>query len=167
MMRIKLDEVTNRWGVKVTAVEIREIEPPPAIQDAMTRQMSAERTRRAQITESEGTRDAQINVAQGLKQAAILEADGERQAQVLRADGHREAQVLEARGYAEALERINGAAATVHGNTMGLQYLDMMRTLGESASTKWVIPMELTNAARSIADRLGMGGGGGTSGNGE
>ena len=166
-MQIKLDEVTNRWGVKVTAVEIREIEPPPAIQEAMTRQMSAERTRRAQITESEGTRDAQINVAQGLKQAAILEADGERQAQVLRADGHREAQVLEARGYAEALERINGAAATVHGNTMGLQYLDMMRTLGESASTKWVIPMELTNAARSIADRLGMGSGGGNSGNGE
>ena len=165
MMRIKLDEVTNRWGVKVTAVEIREIEPPPAIQEAMTRQMSAERTRRAQITESEGTRDAQINVAEGLKQAAILEADGERQAQVLRADGHREAQVLEARGYAEALERINGAAAGVHGNTMGLQYLDMMRTLGESASTKWVIPMELTNAARSIAERLGMGSGAANAGN--
>ena len=80
LMQVKLDEVTNRWGVKVTAVEIREIEPPPAISEAMTRQMSAERTRRAQITESEGTRDAQINVAEGEKQAAILEAEGEREA---------------------------------------------------------------------------------------
>ena len=155
-MQVKLDEVTNRWGVKVTAVEIREIEPPPAIQEAMTRQMSAERTRRAQITESEGTRDAQINVSEGQKRAAILEAEGEREAQVLRADGHREAQALEARGYAQALETINAAAATAHGNTMGLQYLEMMKTLGDGASTKWVIPMELTNAARAIADRLGV-----------
>ena len=157
-MQVKLDEVTNRWGVKVTAVEIREIEPPPAIQEAMTRQMSAERTRRAQITESEGTRDAQINVSEGQKRAAILEAEGEREAQVLRADGHREAQALEARGYAQALETINAAAATAHGNTMGLQYLEMMKTLGDGASTKWVIPMELTNAARAIADRLGVSG---------
>ena len=155
-MQVKLDEVTNRWGVKVTAVEIREIEPPPAIQEAMTRQMSAERSRRAQITESEGTRDAQINVSEGQKRAAILEAEGEREAQVLRADGHREAQALEARGYAQALETINAAAATAHGNTMGLQYLEMMKTLGDGASTKWVIPMELTNAARAIADRLGV-----------
>ncbi len=158
-MQVKLDQVTNRWGVKVTAVEIREIEPPPAIQEAMTRQMSAERTRRAQITESEGTRDAQINVAEGEKRAAILEAEGQREAQILRADGHREAQVLEARGYAQALETINESASAAHGNTMGLQYLDMMRTLGDSASTKWVIPMELTNAARSIAERLGVSGG--------
>lgn len=155
-MQVKLDEVTNRWGVKVTAVEIREIEPPPAIQEAMTREMSAERTRRAQITESEGTRQAAINVAEGDKQAAILEAEGEKEAQILRADGHREAQVLEAQGYAEALRSINDAAQSAHGNTMGLQYLEMMRTLGNSSSTKWVIPMELTNAARSIAERLGV-----------
>ena len=79
-MQVKLDQVTNRWGVKVTAVEIREIEPPPTIAEAMTRQMSAERTRRAQITESEGSRDAQINIAEGERRAAILEAEGEKQA---------------------------------------------------------------------------------------
>ena len=96
-MQVKLDEVTNRWGVKVTAVEIREIEPPPAIAEAMTRQMSAERTRRAQITESEGTRDAQINVAEGERQAAILAAEGDKQAQILQAEGHREAQISKRR----------------------------------------------------------------------
>ena len=155
-MQVKLDEVTNRWGVKVTAVEIREIEPPPAIAEAMTRQMSAERTRRAQITESEGSRDAQINVAEGERQAAILEAEGEKQSQILRAQGHREAQILEAEGYANALNAINDAAQAAHGNTMGLQYLETLRNLANSDSTKWIIPMELTNAARSIAERLGV-----------
>ena len=156
-MQVKLDDVTNRWGVKVTAVEIREIEPPPAIAEAMTRQMSAERTRRAQITESEGSRDAQINVAEGERQAAILEAEGEKQAQILRAEGHREAQILEAQGYADALNSINTAAQVAHGNTMGLQYLETLRNLANSDSTKWIIPMELTNAARTIAERLGVG----------
>ncbi len=158
-MQVKLDEVTNRWGVKVTAVEIREIEPPPTIAEAMTRQMSAERTRRAQITESEGTRDAQINVAEGERQAAILAAEGDKQSQILQAEGHKEAQVLEAEGYADALIRINEAAQAAHGNTMGLQYLEALRTLANSESTKWIVPMELTNAARSIAERLGVTGG--------
>ncbi len=156
-MQIKLDQVTNRWGVKVTAVEIREIEPPPAIAEAMTRQMSAERTRRAQITESEGTRDAQINVAEGARQSAILEAEGQRQSQILRASGRKEAQLLDAEGYASALGAINEVAQDAHGNTMGLQYLETLRTLATSESTKWIVPMELTNAARSIAERLGVG----------
>ena len=158
-MQVKLDSVTNRWGVKVTAVEIREIEPPPAIAEAMTRQMSAERTRRAAILESEGTRDADINVADGRRQAAVLEAQGEREAQIARAEGSRQAQILEAEGLAQALSTINDAASQVSGNTMGLQYLEMMRTMADSASAKWIIPMELTNAARSIAERLGVSGG--------
>ena len=158
-MQVKLDTVTNRWGVKVTAVEIREIEPPPAIAEAMTRQMSAERTRRAAILESEGTRDADINVADGRRQAAVLEAQGEREAQIARAEGSRQAQILEAEGLAQALSTINDAASQVGGNTMGLQYLEMMRAMADSASAKWIIPMELTNAARSIAERLGVSGG--------
>ena len=155
-MQIKLDQVTSRWGVKVTAVEIREIEPPPAIAEAMTRQMSAERTRRAQITESEGTRDAQINVAEGARQSAILEAEGQRQSQILRASGRKESQLLDAEGYASALGAINEVAQDAHGNTMGLQYLDALRTLATSDSTKWIVPMELTNAARAIVERLGV-----------
>ena len=166
-MQVKLDEVTNRWGVKVTAVEIREIEPPPAIQEAMTRQMSAERTRRAQITESEGTRDAAINVAEGEKQAVILRAEGDRQSEILRAEGQRQAQILEAEGFAMALQTINEVAQTADANTMGLQYLETMSKLGDGESTKWIIPMELASVARSIGERLGGldggGGGGGTS----
>ena len=99
VLRSKLDEVTHRWGVKITNVEIREIVPPRDIQEAMNRQMSAERNRRANITESEGTRQATINVAEGDKQSAILRAEGERQAQVLRAEG-----------FSNALKTIFGAA---------------------------------------------------------
>lgn len=166
-MQVKLDAETARWGVKVTAVEIREISPPPAIQEAMTRQMSAERTRRAQITESEGIRDAAVNVAEGERQATILTAKGERQATILEAEGRRQAQILEAEGFAQALSQIEAAAGAVGANTMGLRYLDMMRGLGDSPSTKWIIPMELTNVARTLAERLGAlvsGNGGGDGG---
>ena len=154
-MQVKLDEVTNRWGVKVLAVEIREIEPPPAIQEAMTRQMSAERTRRAQITESEGVRDAQINVAEGDKQSQILRADGDRESAILRARGQRESQILEAEGFALAMEAINAVAATASTNTLGLQYLETLRSIGESPSTKWIVPMELSSVAKSMGERLG------------
>ena len=102
VLRVKLDEVTERWGGKVTTVEIREITPPRDVQDAMNRQLSAERTRRAVITESEGSRQAAINVAEGQKQAEILKAEGERQAAILRAEG-----------FSQALTRIYGAAAGI------------------------------------------------------
>src|SRR5213592_4863961 len=87
ILRVKLDEVTERWGVKVTNVEIREIIPPPTVLEAMTRQMSAERTRRAVVLEAEGSKQAAITVAEGNKQSAILNAEGERQAAILRAEG--------------------------------------------------------------------------------
>ena len=154
-MQLKLDEVTNRWGIKVTAVEIREIEPPPSIQEAMTRQMSAERSRRAQITESEGVRDAAINVAEGDKQSQILRADGDRESAILRARGERESQILEAEGFAAAMDKINEVASRASTNTLGLQYLETMRSLGESPSTKWIVPMELANVAKSMGERLG------------
>jgi regulator of protease activity HflC (stomatin/prohibitin superfamily) len=88
LLRAKLDEITERWGVKVTNVEIREVLPPPVVQEAMTRQMSAERTRRAVVTEAEGERQASVTVAEGHKQAAILTAEGERQAAILKAEGY-------------------------------------------------------------------------------
>jgi regulator of protease activity HflC (stomatin/prohibitin superfamily) len=136
-LRTKLDEVTNRWGIKVTAVEIREIIPPPVIQEAMTRQMSAERTRRAQVTEATGTREASITIAEGNKQASILEAEGKRQSIL-----------LEAEGYALALQSINNVATGVDANTMSLQYLEALRALGASPATKLVIPTEFTNLLR-------------------
>jgi regulator of protease activity HflC (stomatin/prohibitin superfamily) len=129
VLRTKLDDVTERWGVKVTSVEIREILPPPPVQEAMTRQMSAERTRRAVVTESEGNR-----------QAAILNAEGDRRAAVLRAEG-----------YATALTNINTAAATVDVKTMGLQYLDALKEIGSYPSTKFIFPMELTGLLGNIS----------------
>src|SRR5207244_10587465 len=87
VLRLKLDEVTERWGVKVTTVEIREIVPPREVQDAMNRQMSAERNRRAVVTEADGKREAAIAVATGDKQAAILGSEGARQSATLRAEG--------------------------------------------------------------------------------
>jgi|SoimicmetaTmtLAB_FD_contig_51_2405293_length_1569_multi_2_in_0_out_0_2 regulator of protease activity HflC (stomatin/prohibitin superfamily) len=143
VLRAKLDEVTERWGVKVTNVEIREIVPPPTVQEAMTRQMSAERTRRAVVTEAEGSKQAAITVSEGNKEAAILNAEGEKQAAILRAEGQRQAAILQAEGFSLALSKINEAAAQVGGNTMRLQYLDALKALGVSPSSKVVVPMEL------------------------
>ena len=99
MLRTRLDEVTERWGVKVTNVEIREIIPPREVQDAMNRQMSAERIRRAVVTESTGTREAAINVADGEKQSNILRAEGQKQSNILVAEGERQSQILRAEGF--------------------------------------------------------------------
>jgi regulator of protease activity HflC (stomatin/prohibitin superfamily) len=140
ILRVKLDEVTERWGVKVTNVEIREIIPPPAIQDAMTRQMSAERNRRAVVTEAEGTKQAAITVAEGNKASAILNAEGDRQAAILRAEG-----------FALALTKIYESASGVDAKTMSLQYLEALKQIGQSASTKFVIPMEFTQLLSGLS----------------
>jgi regulator of protease activity HflC (stomatin/prohibitin superfamily) len=142
LLRAKLDEVTERWGVKVTNVEIREIIPPRDVQDAMNRQLTAERVRRAVVTESTGTREAAVNVAEGEKQAAILRAEGERQAQLLRAEG-----------YSLALERIFAVAQTVDSNTMTLQYFETLKRMAEGASTKWIFPMEFTRLLETFSER--------------
>jgi regulator of protease activity HflC (stomatin/prohibitin superfamily) len=144
MLRTRLDEVTERWGVKVTNVEIREIIPPREVQEAMNRQMSAERIRRAVVTESTGTREAAINVAEGEKQANILRAEGEKQGNILRAEGEKQALALRAEGFATALDRINSAAMTADQRTMTLQYFDTLKQLGSSPSTKYIFPMEFT-----------------------
>jgi regulator of protease activity HflC (stomatin/prohibitin superfamily) len=139
-LRAKLDEVTERWGVKVTNVEIREITPPPMVQEAMTRQMSAERTRRAVVTEAEGNKQAAITVAEGSKQAAILNAEGDRQAAILRAEG-----------FSLALAKIFDVAQTVDANTMSLQYLDALKQIGASPSTKFVVPLELSSLLSGLS----------------
>jgi regulator of protease activity HflC (stomatin/prohibitin superfamily) len=150
MLRTRLDEVTERWGVKVTNVEIREIIPPRDVQDAMNRQMSAERIRRAVVTESTGTREAAINVAQGEKQASILRAEGSKQAAILEAEGQQQAQEFKAQGFARALEAIFGAAQNVDQKTMTLQYFDTLKSIGASPSTKYIFPLEFTSMLESF-----------------
>jgi len=156
ILRAKLDEITERWGVKVTNVEIREIIPPPAVQEAMTRQMSAERSRRAVVTEADGTKEAAVTVAEGNKQANILQAEGERQAAILRAEG-----------FALALKTVFEAAKGVDAKTMGLQYLEALKVLGSSPSTKFVLPLEFTGLLKGIggfADQAFSGDGNASSG---
>jgi regulator of protease activity HflC (stomatin/prohibitin superfamily) len=151
MLRSRLDEVTERWGVKVTNVEIREIVPPREILDAMNRQMSAERLRRAVVTESTGTREAAVNVADGEKQAAILEAEGEKQSAILRAEGARLSQELRAEGFAAALNKIFEVAQTVDQKTMTLQYFETLKEMGTSPSTKYIFPMEFSQFIERFA----------------
>jgi regulator of protease activity HflC (stomatin/prohibitin superfamily) len=144
ILQVKLDEVTERWGVKVTNVEVREIIPPPTVQEAMTRQMSAERTRRAVVTEADGSKQAAITVAEGQKQAAILSAEGDRQAAILRAEG-----------FSLALSKIFEVARGVDANTMSLQYLETLKQIGSSPSTKFVVPMELANLLSGVTGLTG------------
>ena len=140
-LRGKLDEVTNRWGIKVTAVEIREITPPREILEAMSRQMSAERTRRATVIEADGQRDAAVRVAEGRRQATILEAEGARQAEILRAEG-----------YATALSTISETARELDPKTMTLQYLEALERLGASPGSKLLLPVELTTFLKPLLE---------------
>ena len=138
-LRTKLDDVTERWGVKVSNVEVREIKPPPAVLEAMTRQMGAERQRRAVVLEADGQKQASITVAEGQKQSTILQAEGDRQAAELRAQG-----------FAAALRRILEVAGDVDATTMTLQYLETLKQIGTSPSTKFVIPAELTTLLSGV-----------------
>jgi regulator of protease activity HflC (stomatin/prohibitin superfamily) len=140
VLRTKLDEVTQRWGVKVTTVEIRELTPPRDVQEAMNRQLTAERTRRASVTEAEGKRASAILVAEGDKQSNILQAEGQRQSQILRAEG-----------FALALDKINEMAGHADPRTITLQYLEALKALGASPSTKWIIPTEFAALAAPLA----------------
>ena len=144
LIRTRLDTETERWGIKVTNVEIREVDPPADVQDAMNQQMNSERERRAAVLQADGIKEAAITVAEGEKQAAILKAEGGRQAEILNAEGDQQATVLRAQGYAEALSAIHGVAQGVDANTMTLQYVDALKELGSGDSTKFVLPLELT-----------------------
>ena len=155
MLRTRLDEVTERWGVKVTNVEIREIIPPREVQEAMNRQLTAERTRRAVVTESEGTREAAVNVATGEKQAAILRAEGDKQSAILKAEGELQAQQLKAEGYAGALAKIDAVANKLDQHTVTLQYFDTLKTMSANPATKYIFPMEFTSMLSNFVKGVG------------
>ena len=153
-LRVKLDDTTGRWGIKVSAVEIKEIEPAPQIQEAMNRQMSAERIRRADVTEAEGKRQASITIAEGDKQADILRAEGARQSEILIAEGDQQAAVLRAEGFSNALEQIYQVAREVDVNTLSLQYFETLKEMGKGDSTKFIFPMEFTKLLAPFARLL-------------
>jgi regulator of protease activity HflC (stomatin/prohibitin superfamily) len=139
LLRTRLDEVTERWGIKVTNVEIREIRPPKDVQEAMVKQMTAERNRRAMVTEADGKRESTVLVAEGDKNATVLRAEGDKQSAILRAEG-----------YAQALNLVFGAAKGIDAKTMALQYLDALKAIGASPSTKYIFPMEFTSMVSQL-----------------
>jgi regulator of protease activity HflC (stomatin/prohibitin superfamily) len=142
-----LDETTGRWGIKVTRVEIKAIEPPPSIRDSMEKQMRAERDRRAAILNAEGVKQSQILTAQGEQQAAVLRAEGERQAAVLRADGQ-----------AKAIRTVFDAIHTANPDpkVLAYQYLQALPQIAAGPSNKvWIVPTELTRALEGIGGALG------------
>ncbi|GAA1653814.1 SPFH domain-containing protein [Saccharothrix algeriensis] len=142
-----LDENTGRWGVKVTRVEIKAIEPPPSIRDSMEKQMRAERDRRAAILNAEGHKQSQILTAEGEKQAAVLRADGERQARILQAEGQ-----------AKAIKLVVDAihVSSPDNKVMAWQYLQALPQIAAGASNKlWIVPVELTKALDGIAATFG------------
>jgi regulator of protease activity HflC (stomatin/prohibitin superfamily) len=142
-----LDETTGRWGIKVTRVEIKAIEPPPSIRDSMEKQMRAERERRATILNAEGH-----------KQAAILTAEGEKQSQVLRADGDRQARILQAEGQAKAIRTVFDAIhqANPSQKVLAYQYLQSLPQIANGTANKvWILPTELTKALEGLGGALG------------
>ena len=151
-LQVRMDEVTSRWGIKVSQVEINEIDPPPGVKAAMEREKSAAAIKTAEITESEGARQAQINRAEGEKQAAILQAEGQRQAEILEAEGDQQAAILRAEGFSDALDKIFSVAKNIDANTLSLQYFDTLKQLGSSPATKFIFPMEFTGLLKPFTD---------------
>ena len=163
-LRGVLDEATGTWGIRVTRVELKSIEPPPRVLAAMEQQITAERTKRATILSAEAEREAQIKRAEGAKQAAVLaasaqqeaqvlQARGEKDAQILRAEGARQSQILRAQGEAEAIaavfSAINAGGATPA--LLSYKYLEMLPKIADGQASKvWVLPSDLTGALDAI-----------------
>lgn len=156
-LQMRMDEVTGRWGVKVSQVEINEIDPPPGVKTAMEKEKSAAAIKTAEITESEGARQAAINRAEGEKQSAILTAEGSRQAEILTAEGDQQAAILRAEGFSAALSRINSVAESLDNRTMSLQYFETLKQLGLGSATKFIFPMEFTSMLQSFVGSVQQG----------
>jgi len=157
-LRVVLDEATGKWGIKVNRVELRSIEPPPTIRDAMEKGARAERDKRAQVLLAEGQRQSQILSAGGDRESAILRAQGDREAQVLRAQADRQAQMLRAEGEAQAITTVFNAihAGQPDQSLLAYQYLQMLPAIARGDANKvWIIPSEVTKALEGLGGAVG------------
>ncbi len=144
-IRAVLDEATDAWGMKVTRVEVKNIIPPQDIQNAMEKQMRAEREKREKILTAEGNKTAAITEAEGIKESTILRAEAEKQEKILRAQGEAEAILQVQTAYAEALEKLNAASPT--DGVLQLKGYEALETIGSSDSSKLIIPSDMGNIA--------------------
>lgn len=157
-LRVTLDEATTKWGIRVGRVELKSIEPPATVAQAMELQMRAEREKRAAILNAEGLKQSQILTAEGAKQSAILNAQGHREATILSADGDRQGRALEAQGEATAIDLVAKAVreSGVDERTLAWTYLQQLPLVANgSASKVWIVPAELTDAMRLAAAGFG------------
>ena len=165
-MRSILDEATDPWGIKVTRVELKNIIPPKEIQDAMEKQMKAERERRESILRAEGERNSLILVAEGQKQSAILEAEAAKEAQILKAEAAKQAEILKAEGEAEAILKIQQATAegirmineSAPGDgVIAIKSLEALQKVADGQATKIIIPSEIQSLAGLVTSASELG----------
>jgi len=155
-LRDILDEATDAWGVKVEAVEIREVDPVPRVKQAMEEQTSAERERRAAILRSDGEKKSSILVAEGARRARILEAEGFRQAKILEAEGNRRARILEAQGESQRLRLISLGAVPLDRKALTVLSLDTLAKVADGQSTKIIFPFEVSKLIEQTATYIGL-----------
>jgi regulator of protease activity HflC (stomatin/prohibitin superfamily) len=155
LLRDKLDEATDAWGVKVDAVEIREVDPSGPVKAAMEEQTSAERERRAAILRADGSKKSAILQAEGQKRSRILQAEGIRQSKVLESDGERQARILQAQGDAQKLRILALGAAPMDHKALTVLSLDTLAKVGDGKSTKIIFPFEISRLLEGAADYIG------------
>jgi len=158
-LRTVLDEATGKWGIRVNRVEIKGIDPPPSIKDAMEKQMRADRDKRAVILTAEGQRQSAILTAEGNKQSAILNAEGEREAAILRAEADRQSRILRAQGEGQAITTVFQAIHDGNPNQslLAYQYLQMLPKIAEGDANKvWIVPSEIGKALEGLGSSIGQ-----------
>ncbi|NLL95146.1 MAG: SPFH/Band 7/PHB domain protein [Thermoplasmatales archaeon] len=154
-LRDILDEATDKWGVRVEAVEIREVDPAAKVKDSMEEQTSAERRRRAAILEADGQKRAAILEAEGKKRSRILEAEGLRQSMVLEAEGKRLATILEWQGEAQKLRILSVGAAAMDSKALSVLSMDTLKAVSQGESSKIYFPIEVTKLMEGVSDYMG------------
>jgi regulator of protease activity HflC (stomatin/prohibitin superfamily) len=154
-LRDILDEATDAWGVKVEAVEIREVDPVEAVKSAMEEQTSAERKRRAAILTADGKKRAAVLEAEGAKQARILNAEGVRQSKILEAEGERVSRILIAQGEAQGLRVLSLGAAPLDKKAISVLSMNMMKEMANGQATKIIFPMEISQMLNQVGQYLG------------
>lgn len=156
-LRDVLDEATDKWGVKIEAVEIREVDPATKVKDSMEEQTSAERRRRAAILAADGEKRAAILEAEGKRQSMILEAEGKRQSMVLEAEGKRLATILESQGEAQKLRILSVGASAMDSKALSVMSMDTLKSIGDGQASKIFFPIEVTKIVEGLSQYMGTG----------